>query len=139
MPDLGFSHIALPVRDVAASIDFYAAFGGLKPVLRAEGKAWIGDGRRTFVAVLIEMDVVPTVLAPPAHLGVACASREEFDSLVERARAQGLLIGEPVAEGDEVGIYAFLRDPDGHTLEISWGQSVEQVVRDALQGDGSSP
>lgn len=134
MSDLGLSHVALPVRDVAASVAFYERYADLRPVLTDEGKAWIGDGRREFVIVLIEMGSVPGTLAPPGHLGVAVATREVFDERVERARAEGLLLGEPVQEGGEVGIYAFLRDPDGHTLEISHGQTVEQVVRESLAG-----
>ena len=123
MHDRGFTHVALPVSDVAVSVDFYARYGGLVPVLRADGKAWISDKRRAFVVVLIEVAQVASKLAPPAHLGVACASRAEFDALVERARSEGVLVAEPVQEGNEVGIYVFLRDPDGHTLEASWGGS----------------
>ncbi len=36
--------------------------------------AWIGDGTRTFVVVLIETAVVDAPLRPTGHLAVGCAT-----------------------------------------------------------------
>ena len=136
MPDVGFTHIALPVSDLEVSLPFYEKYGGLVAVHRREslsdpdrGVAWISDLRHPFVVVLLETENVEPILLPFAHLGVACASREEVDRLCEEARKEGILVEEPSDSGPPVGYWGMLRDPDGHTLELSFGQEVRTTVQ----------
>jgi catechol 2,3-dioxygenase-like lactoylglutathione lyase family enzyme len=104
--------------------------------------AWISDGTRPFVVVLISVEKVESPLRPPAHLGVGCASRQEVDRLCDEARAEGALCLGPTDAGYPVGYWALLSDPDGHTLEISHGQEVGLVVerhgREHKTGGGES-
>ena len=134
MSDLGLTHVALPVRDLDASADFYARYAGMRVVHRRPEVVWLSDGTRPFVIVLIETAEVPHPLRPVAHLGVACASRADVDELCERARAEDALVAGPSDYGPPVGYWAFLRDPDGHTLEVSHGQEVRLAVEEASGG-----
>jgi catechol 2,3-dioxygenase-like lactoylglutathione lyase family enzyme len=132
--DIGLTHIALPVADVDRSIEFYAQYAGMQVVHRrvdaATGVAvvWLCDRTRPFVIVLIQTASVQTVLSPLAHLGVGCKSREVMDMLCEQARQVGVLLQEPQDSGYPIGYWAFLRDPDGHTLELSYGQEIGLTV-----------
>jgi catechol 2,3-dioxygenase-like lactoylglutathione lyase family enzyme len=128
MSDVGLTHVALPVRDISASITFYASFAGMQVVHRRDGVVWLSDRTRPFVIVLIETGEVKSPLLPVAHLGVACATRDEVDRLADRARSEDRLIGGPADDGPPVGYWAFIRDPDGHTLEVSHGQQVDEAV-----------
>jgi catechol 2,3-dioxygenase-like lactoylglutathione lyase family enzyme len=94
---------------------------------------WLGDGTRPFVIVLVETEEVTDPLRPFAHLGVGCATRDDVDRLCEKARTEGILIGGPNDSGPPVGYWAFLRDPDGHTLELSHGQEVGLAVAEATR------
>ncbi|KEF41614.1 MAG: hypothetical protein ER33_10625 [Cyanobium sp. CACIAM 14] len=129
MVDIGLTHVALPVTDLERSLAFYAAYTGLR-VIHQRGEApgsrvaWICDGTRPFVVVLIETAVVEGPLRPLGHLGVGCATPERLQELCERARQEGVLLQEPRDDGPPVGTWAFLRDPDGHTLELSFGQEI---------------
>jgi catechol 2,3-dioxygenase-like lactoylglutathione lyase family enzyme len=67
-------------------------------------------------------------LLPYAHLGVGVASRQEVDRLCELARTNACLVYEAKDSGPPVGYWAFLRDPDGHTLEIAFGQELGLAV-----------
>ena len=87
MPDLGLTHVALPVTSLDASIGFYARFAGMHVVHRREGTVWLSDRTRPFVIVLIEVPEVEFPLKPFGHLGVGCASREEV-ALPHCARAE---------------------------------------------------
>ena len=122
------THVALPVTDLARSIDFNADYANMRVVHSRPQVAWLGDGTRPFVIVLVETEQVEHPLRPFAHLGVGCASRAEVDRLCEKAGAAGILIGGPNDSGPPVGYWAFLRDPDGHTLELSHGQEVGRTV-----------
>ncbi len=129
--DVGLTHIALPARDLDASIAFYARYARMQVVHRRDGVVWLSDRTRPFVIVLMGVPAVDHPLRPAAHLGVACGSREEVDRLCAEARAEDCLVGGPTDYGPPVGYWAFLRDPDGHTLEVSYGQDVGLAVERA--------
>jgi catechol 2,3-dioxygenase-like lactoylglutathione lyase family enzyme len=132
--DLGLTHIALPVSDIARSIEFYASYAQMQTIHRrvdaATGVAvvWLSDLTRPFAIVLIQTDSVQTILSPIAHLGVGCKSREEVDALCDRAKQAGDLLQPPQDSGYPIGYWAFLSDPDGHTLELSFGQEIGLTV-----------
>lgn len=129
MVDIGLTHIALPVRSLAASIAFYARFANMQVVHSRLGVAWISDGTRPFAIVLLEStaETIPLLL-PYAHLGVGVASRAEVDRLCQLARDAQCLVREPEDSGPPVGYWALLRDPDGHTLELAYGQAVGHTI-----------
>lgn len=136
-PDLGLTHVALTVRDVDASVAFYGRYAGMR-VVHSRGDAasrrrvvWISDATRPFVVVLIEADQVSARLEGIAHLGVGCPSREDVDRLADMARAEGRLRLGPLDEGPPVGYYAIMADPDGHNLEVSYGQEVGLTIERA--------
>ena len=135
--DVGFTHIALTVKDIEASIKFYAEFANFRVVHQrvdsaSEAKVvWLSDETRPFALVLVESDSPSPVLGPFAHLGVGCASKNEVDRLSARAKAEGILAAEPVESGYPVGYWAFIRDPDGHTLELSYGQEIGLTIMDS--------
>ena len=139
--DLGATHVALTVTNLDASVAFYARFAAMRVVHQRTDPngsrvAWISDLTRPFVLVLIETDAVSFPLGGFNHIGVGCASREDVDHLVELARKEGCLALGPIDSGYPVGYWAFLRDPDGHQLEISFGQEVGLAVEHA-GGDGA--
>ena len=71
-----------------------------------------------------------TPLGNSSHLGVACADREEIERKIGMARAEGVLRKEPEDAGKPVGYYVFFADPDGNTLELSYGHQVGlKVIR----------
>ncbi len=134
MSDLGLTHIALPVTVIGESVAFYEKYARMRVVHRrrdAETEAevvWVSDLTRPFVIVLIGVERVEHPLRPWAHLGVGCESREEVDRLCAEARAAGRLHSGPTDSGYPVGYWALLSDPDGHTLELSFGQEVGLTV-----------
>ena len=130
--DVGATHLALVVADANRSIDFYARYARMKVVHDRQEHGgsrvvWLSDLTRPFVLVLIEGDVEAR-LGGFCHLGVGCESRDEVDRLSAAARADGFLAHGPIDAGYPVGYYAFLRDPDGHNLELSFGQEVGLAV-----------
>lgn len=135
MIDRGLTHVALPVRDLEASLAFYARYAGMEVVHRRRdhrrGVAWISDGTRPFVVVLIEVEEVRHPLLPLAHLGVGCASREEVDRLAARAHEEGHAVWGPTDSGYPVGYWTLISDPDQHTLELAHGQEVALTVERA--------
>lgn len=144
MSDLGFTHVALVVQDIEASIAFYAGYANMQVVHRRNGQgrgqavAWISDGSRPFVIVLIQQPgLKDRALGPTGHLGVACASREDVDRLATRAKTEEILLRGPEDWGPPVGYWAYIADPDGNVLEVSHGQQVALTVETAADTDTS--
>jgi catechol 2,3-dioxygenase-like lactoylglutathione lyase family enzyme len=136
--DLGLTHVALPAHDLDASIAFYADYAGLRVVHERrhgdERVVWLSDGRRPFVLVLVlTASPVERPLGPFAHLGIAVAHRSDVDALAARARTEGRLALGPADYGPPVGYLCYVRDPDGHNVEFSYGQDVGLAV-DAARG-----
>ncbi len=143
--DHGFTHVALMVSDLDRTIAFYAKYAEMTVVhQRADGTsrtrvAWLSDRTRPFVIVCVELPRwVPRFVLRAAkglfsfeHLGVGCASREDVDRLSAEAAREGCLRRPPMDSGPPVGYWSFLADPDGNTLELSYGQEVGITVATA--------
>lgn len=128
MPDLGLTHVALAVSDLKTSIAFYAKYANMEVIHARENVAWLTDRTRPFAIVLARQDDIGAALGPFSHLGVACATRVEVDRLCDEARVEGRLRRPPHDSGPPVGYWAFIADPDGHTLELTYGQEVGLAV-----------
>jgi catechol 2,3-dioxygenase-like lactoylglutathione lyase family enzyme len=134
MADLGWTHVALSVRDIQASKAFYEKYAGMVVVHERRDQAsriavaWMTDARRVFVLALIELGDAQPAMTGMAHLGIACASREDVDAQCARAAQEGRLARAPIDSGYPVGYWAFISDPDGNNLELSHGQEVGMTL-----------
>jgi RimJ/RimL family protein N-acetyltransferase/catechol 2,3-dioxygenase-like lactoylglutathione lyase family enzyme len=132
--DIGLTHVALPSTDIDASIAFYARYADMGVVHRRVDPAtgdtvvWLSDRTRPFVIVLIQHERVSHALGGFAHLGVGCRTREEVDRRLDAARAEGREVLGPLDLGPPVGYFGIIPDPDGHNLEVSYGQEVGLTV-----------
>jgi lactoylglutathione lyase len=91
----------------------------------------VSDRTRPFAIVLIETSNEIKPLLPMAHLGVGLQSRGEVDRRCQLARDDQYLLRKLEDSGPPVGYWALMRDPDGHTLEVAYGQVLGHAVEDA--------
>ena len=130
MKDIGLTHIALQVTDLQRSFKFYSKYAGMEIVHERKGVLWISDKTRPFVIVMFESETVTNPLIPDSHIGIGVKSKTEVDRLCNLAKEEKCLISKPKDSGYPVGYWAYLKDPDNHTLEISFGQEVGLTVKE---------
>ena len=65
------------------------------------------------------------IIGPLSHFGFAVDSRAEVDDVANKAQAAGVLLMAPRYSGETVGYHCYLKDPDGHSVEFSFGQVLE--------------
>ena len=132
--DKGVTHVALPVTDLDASIAFYGKYAAMQVVHHrndpgGNAVAWISDLTRPFILVLIEVETVDERLGGVyCHVGLGVDSRDDVDRLCAQARDEGRPVFGPLDSGPPVGYWGYIVDPDGHNLELSFGQEVAFTV-----------
>lgn len=141
------THIAIPVRDLEATLRFYEKYTTLVNIHERYDEetglrtAWLAnerdrtlEGAARFVIVLI-CGKLPTkitgdikeeygFLTSISHLGISLDSREEVDRIAAMAKEDGCLLLGPMYRNPVVGYICVVTDPDGNNLEFS----VEQVL-----------
>ena len=124
------THVAFGVQNLDRTIAFYRKHVRLHVVHEREehGSRVVWLGERTedpaFVLVFFEVTNVPSGPSSLQHLGFALRSRDEVDAAAAAARADGILMMEPVYAGPIVGYFCIVKDPDGVQVEFSHGQPI---------------
>lgn len=140
------THLALPVKDLDATLAFYAKYTSLVKIHERSDpdtslrSVWLANERdltgatATFVIVLI-CGSLPTkitgdikehfgFLTSISHLGISVESRAEVDRIASQAAEEGCLLLAPMYRNEVVGYICIVTDPDGNNVEFS----VEQVL-----------
>jgi lactoylglutathione lyase len=141
-----WTHLALHVRSLNASITFYERYTNLRVIDRHSDASstgmeviWMSDQRNAeenkFVLVLLEgvPKSIPgaapqSPLGPISHFGFAVPSRGDVDAIAGEAEASGVLRFGPTFLNPYAGYLCILQDPDGHNVEFSHGQSLGKSV-----------
>jgi catechol 2,3-dioxygenase-like lactoylglutathione lyase family enzyme len=124
-----FTHCALHVRDLDASIAFYRSYCGLH-IVKEHGEGtgrtvWLASpgAEQTFVLVLLgDGPARSQDKEDMTHYGFGVGSREDIDRIAARARGEGCLHWEPRDYAPPTGYLCAVRDPTGYVIEFSHGQ-----------------
>jgi catechol 2,3-dioxygenase-like lactoylglutathione lyase family enzyme len=144
-PSPRWTHVALRVNDIDATIAWYTEHTPLKLLTRREDEAgygaWLGhddNSNSPFVLVVSQffegMDPFAssphTVLGPFAHLGIELCSRDEINDAAATAEANGSLAMPPTQMPPPIGYICMARDPDGNTIEFSYDQGIYATAQE---------
>lgn len=139
-----WTHLALRVRDVDATIAFYESYTPLRLLERREDAdgygAWLGQPDQVehpFVLVAAQFfaghdpwEGTPlAALTPFNHIGIELPSAVDVDAIAARARDAEVLTMEPTQMPDPIGYICMVADPDGNLIEFSFGQGVYDTAQ----------
>jgi len=116
-------HVAIPAKDIASSTAFYKVFGFF-----IEQEYSKPDSGLHIIRMKNDEDFILELMSPPAstisaintkpellHLGFPVRNLEET---LEKLQALDVEIVIPITEGIAVRRYAFVKDPNGFSIEI---------------------
>ncbi|MBI4515561.1 MAG: VOC family protein [Deltaproteobacteria bacterium] len=125
------THVALFVREVAATVEFYRDYVGLHVVHDRTDEGvrvvWLSERPSEPDFVIVAIGIAPAPAAQPApfaHFGYDLPSRAAVDAMAARAAVAGVLAQAPRDAGPIVGYFCLLCDPDGNLVEFSHGQPI---------------
>jgi catechol 2,3-dioxygenase-like lactoylglutathione lyase family enzyme len=140
-----WTHIALRVADIDATIEWYLRYSSLELLDRREDNdgygAWLGHsdaGEFPFVLVVAQFfdghdPFAPeplAKLAPFNHFGIELPTKADVDAIAALADAEGCLAMAARQMPDPIGYICMLQDPDGNLVEFSFDQGVYEKVRE---------
>ena len=116
---LGIRHVALNVRDVQNSIQFYSGVLGMKLEWMPDPEnAYLTSGEDNLALHKSPAGVEPGTNQLVHHIGIVVRNPEDVDKWAERLRNLGIsLVQEPKSHRDGARSVYF-RDPDGLLIQL---------------------
>ena len=142
-----WTHVALRVTDIDATIGWYTEHTPLKLLERREDEAgygaWLGHNdspEAPFILVVAQFfpetdpfkDSPIATLSPFAHLGIELTSREDVDQIAAKGADSDSLAMPPTQMPPPIGYICMLRDPDGNMVEFSYDQGVFATAQEVM-------
>lgn len=152
-PEPRWTHIALRVTDIDATIAWFKEFTPLELIDKREDDmgygAWLGmpgETNNPFLLVLAQFfegsdpfaNAPKAVLAPFAHFGMEMPNKGDIDEIAAKAEAVGCLAMPPTMMPPPIGYITMLKDPDGNTVEFSWDQGVYATLHERWTAEAAS-
>ena len=144
-PSPRWTHIALRVADIDATIAFYTNYTPMELIDKREDEsgfgAWLGhtdSPDKPFILVIAQFfpetdpfkDSPIATLAPFAHIGIEMTQRDEVDAIATRAKEDGILAMPPTDMPQPIGYICMVSDPDGNMVEFSHDQGVYDTMKE---------
>ena len=116
---LGLRHVALNVRDVQKSLEFYSKVLGMKlEWMPDEDNAYLTSGQDNLALHKLPPGVEPGKIQTINHIGFVVRRPEDVDRWAEQIRRHGLsLVQEPKTHRDGARSFYF-HDPDGLLIQL---------------------
>jgi catechol 2,3-dioxygenase-like lactoylglutathione lyase family enzyme len=116
---LGLRHVALNVRSVAKSVEFYSTVLGMKLEWMPDPEnAYLTSGHDNLALHQLPQGSVPGPVQTVHHIGFVVRSPEDVDEWAQRVRAHGItLAAEPKTHRDGARSFYF-HDPDGLLIQL---------------------
>jgi len=129
---IGIGHVAIRVKDVERTLEFYVGKLGFSEMLRLErdDRLWLLYLRITDTQFLEVFPEATGDRAPPREangLNHLCLEVNSIDQAVAELEAAGVPLASPKKLGADGNLQAWIEDPDGNRIELM------QMAPDSLQ------
>src|SRR5437667_2363073 len=126
---LGLRHVALNVRDVRKSLDFYSSVLGMKlEWMPDEENAYLTSGQDNLALHKLPPGAEPSKVQTLHHIGFVVRRPEEVDQWFEKIRRGGIHLAQgPKTHRDGARSFYF-HDPDGLLIQLIYHPPISEKV-----------
>jgi len=116
---LGLRHVALNVRSVRRSLEFYSAVLHMElEWMPDEENAYLTSGQDNLALHQLPADAEPGPVQMVHHIGFVVRTPADVDTWAERVRSHGIVLAaDPKTHRDGARSFYF-RDPDGLLIQL---------------------
>ena len=131
-PLQGLRHLALRVRDIRKSKDFYLRIFGMKVVWEPDPQnCYLSSGTDNLalheVPTMPAEGEAPTMASPLDHFGFIAGNPQVVDTWAAWAEQNGVPIVTPVKRHRDGSYSFYLADPDGNTIQILYEPTISNI------------
>jgi catechol 2,3-dioxygenase-like lactoylglutathione lyase family enzyme len=125
---LGLRHVALNVRDVRKSLEFYSTILGMTlEWMPDDENAYLTSGSDNLALHKLPSGAQPGTVQAVHHIGFVVKRPEDVDSWADRLRKHGIpLAAEPKTHRDGARSFYF-HDPDGLLIQLIYHPPISNL------------
>lgn len=128
------AHVAIRVKDIDVSLDFYINKLGFSEMLRLdrEGKLWLVYLRITddqYLEVFPDGEGGPAAEREAVGFNHMCLAVPDIEKTIEELNTLGIEMIRPKIKAADNNWQTWIQDPDGHRIELM------QMAEDSLQSE----
>jgi catechol 2,3-dioxygenase-like lactoylglutathione lyase family enzyme len=118
-PLLGLRHVALSVRDVRRSVEFYRDVLGMQVEWEPDpDNVYLTSGSDNLAIHKLPDGAEPGAVQSVHHIGFIVARLEDVDALAERVEGRGIELVYPLKTHRDGARSFYFRDPDGLLIQV---------------------
>ena len=116
---LGIRHVALNVRDVQKSVDFYCNVLGMQIEWKPdEENVYLTSGTDNLAIHKLRSTEPPSASQTLHHIGFVVRHPEDVDAWADRIQKQGLTLAQPPKTHRDGARSFYIYDPDGILIQL---------------------
>jgi len=116
---LGLRHVALNVKDVPRSVDFYCSIFGMKVEWEPDPEnIYLTSGTDNLAIHKLPDGEQPGAVQTVHHIGFVVARPEDVDAIAARVQAEGIEIVYPLKTHRDGARSFYIRDLDGVLIQV---------------------
>ena len=128
---LGLRHVALNVRNVRDSVDFYCKILGMQVEWEPDpDNVYLTSGSDNLAIHKLPDGANPGVVQNVHHIGFIVSRPEDVDEMATRVAARGLQLEQPVKTHRDGARSFYFRDPDGLLIQLLYHPPISEKEQD---------
>jgi len=124
---LGLRHVALNVRNVRDSVDFYCNILGMQVEWEPDpDNIYLTSGSDNLAIHKLPEGAQPGSIQNVHHIGFIVSRPEDVDLMAARATAHGIPLEQPVKAHRDGARSFYFRDPDGILIQLLYHPPISE-------------
>jgi catechol 2,3-dioxygenase-like lactoylglutathione lyase family enzyme len=127
---LGLRHVALNVRDVRKSVNFYCSVLGMHVEWEPDAdNVYLSSGSDNLAIHKLRGDQQPGTIQNVHHIGFIVARPEDVDAMAARVQECGVALVQPVKTHRDGARSFYFKDPDGILIQLLYHPPISDPRR----------